>query len=127
VKDVILSIRDAHAGLDNILSRLQEVLPDVSDFLVYETLLPVLTKVRQQSELLSGEGKPTCCFIISGICNIRNSIKHALRITNEKKTAAEIANNNLHVAIYGNCITAFTNLENNIKERFPSNGCLNEY
>ena len=127
MKEVILTVAEASSGLDNMLSRLQEVLPDRSDFLVYETLLPVLTKVRQQSELLSGEMKPTCCFVISGICNIRNSIKRAVRIANEKKTEAEEESNELHVAIYDNCVKAFTALEDDIKDRFPNNGCLNEY
>ena len=53
---------------------LQDLIPDVEDFVYLETLIPILSKFEAVSEALSGEKYPTICMVIMKLFFIQTSL-----------------------------------------------------
>ena len=72
LRPALEAIKDStHKSTD---TRLQDLIPEVEDFVYLETLIPILSKFEAVSEALSGEKYPTICMVIMKLFFIQTSL-----------------------------------------------------
>jgi hypothetical protein len=109
MKRVLINVREKR------INDLHTLIPEDSDFIVYEAVLPVLQMIRKQSELLSAEVTPTCHLGIPALFYIRDKVLNVIASPPQEATQ------DMQTAIR----TTMEELRDQIEERFPNCGTEN--
>ena len=71
-------------------SRLQDLIPELEDFDMIETIIPILAKFESVSEFMSGENYPTICHVMVKICFLQMSLKKIIDSTAQDQSLVDM-------------------------------------
>ena len=86
--------------------KLQDLVPEVNDFKIIESIIPILTKFENVCDFMQSETYPTICHVMVKICFLQLSLKKAMESSPEDSP--------LHMMS--------DNMAKDLEKRFPNYG-----